>query len=86
MFQGLGSKCQAGVAASPGKPLPVCHALLHRDLHSRIGHNKSPTPCPTLTQVSRLALPVFMARCDAVLRTYAEDQARVPATPSMQPR
>lgn len=38
------------------------------------------------SQVSRLALPVFMARCDAVLRTFAEDQARMPPTPQMQPR
>lgn len=32
-----------------------------------------------LLEVSRLALPVFVARCDAVLRAYAEDQARLVA-------
>ena len=33
-------------------------------------------PDGCLLEVSRLALPVFMARCDEVLRAYADDQAR----------
>ncbi|KAL4423762.1 hypothetical protein ABPG75_001063 [Micractinium tetrahymenae] len=39
------------------------------------GGTADPDGC--LLEVSRLALPVFMSRCDAVLRAYAEDQARV---------
>lgn len=35
-------------------------------------------------QMSRLALPVFMARCDGVLRAYAEDQARALAAAAPQ--
>lgn len=48
-------------------------------LCSRDSGGSDPDGC--LLEVSRLALPVFLARCDAVLRAYAEDQAR-PATTS----
>jgi hypothetical protein len=36
-------------------------------------------PDGCLLEVSQLALPLFMARCDEVLRAYAEDQARATA-------
>ena len=45
-------------------------------LCSRGGSLGAADPDGCLLEVSRLALPVFMARCDGVLRAYAEDQAR----------
>lgn len=46
------------------------------------GSSSAADPDGCLLEVSRLALPVFMSRCDAVLRAYAEDQARA-ATPAL---
>lgn len=45
-------------------------------LCSRGGSLGDADPDGCLLEVSRLALPVFMARCDGVLRAYAEDQVR----------
>lgn len=42
-------------------------------LCARGGGGADPDGCRL--DVARLALPVFMARCDAVLRAYGEDQA-----------
>jgi hypothetical protein len=38
------------------------------------GGSSAADPDGCLLDVSRLALPVFLTRCDAVLRSYAEDQ------------
>ena len=48
-------------------------------LCSRGGGGAAADPDGCLLEVSRLALPIFMARCDEVLRAYAEDQARATA-------
>lgn len=48
------------------------------------GGGPAADPDGCLLEVARLALPVFMARCDAVLRAYGEDQARVASTAGQQ--
>lgn len=55
--------------------------LLH-DYSARVPKSSPARNLSTGVQVSRLALPVFMSRCDAVLRAYAEDQARALGTAS----
>lgn len=49
------------------------------------GGGPAADPDGCLLEVARLALPMFMARCDAVLRAYAEDQARAAAQAPAQP-